>query len=124
MLKMGNKTILIVDDDAAVLNILERTLTASGYSVLKAQNGKDGISVARQRKPDLVLMDINMPEMSGDVAKETLKDDPITRDIPVIASTGLVTEKEASKPGIGGNIFIAKPISSPELLRRIKEHLA
>ena len=121
---MGNKSILIVDDDAHVLNILERTLTGAGYSVLKARGGKDGISIARDRKPDLILMDINMPDMCGDVAKEHLKNDPVTRDIPVVFLTGIVTEKEAGASEIGGHIFIAKPIDSPKLLQKIQELLA
>jgi len=121
---MGSKTILIVDDDAQVLDIVERILAAAGYSVLKAQDGKDGVAVARDKKPDLILMDINMPDMCGDVAKEALMDDPDTKDIPVVFLTGIVTEKEAGKPAIGGNIFIAKPIDSPKLLQKIQELLA
>jgi CheY-like chemotaxis protein len=121
---MGQKSILIVDDDAHVRNILERTLAAAGYSVLKAQNGKEGVAVARDKKPALILMDIDMPDMCGDVAKEALMDDPDTKDIPVVFLTGIVSEKEAGKPAIGGNIFIAKPIDAPKLLQKIRELLA
>ena len=120
---MGNKTILIVDDDANVLKILERILIAAGYSVLKAQNGKDGISVAKDRKPDLVLLDITMPDMSGDYACEILSADPNTQDIPVGFVTGLVTKKEAGRKNTGRYFYVAKPIDAQELLQKIKENL-
>ena len=122
---MANKTILIVDDDPEVLMFLEMTLTAVGYSVLQAKNGKDGLSVARDKKPDLVLLDLNLPDVGGGEVRQILKDDPNTRDIPVGFVTGLMTKEEAGTHEMGRTFFIAKtPFNSAELLQKIKEHLA
>ena len=121
---MANKTILVVDDDVHVLDILERNLTTAGYSVLQAQNGKEGISMAKDRKPDLVLLDLNMPDIGGGEVSQILRGDPNTRDIPVGFVTGLMTKKEAGTHETGRNFFIAKPINSQELLQKIKEVLA
>lgn len=121
---MANKTILIVDDDANVLKILGRILTGAGYSVLQAENGKDGIAVTRDKKPDLVLLDINMPDMGGGDVSQIWKDNPHTRDIPVGFVTELLTKNEVGAHEPGRYFFIAKPINTAELLQKIKEHLA
>ena len=122
---MENKTILIVDDDPLVLDVLQEILTSGGYSVLKAENGKDGIAVAREKKPDLVLLDLNMPGMGGGEASRILNDDPNTRKIPIGFLSGLMTKQEVRTHETGGNFFwIAKPVGSQELLRKIKENLA
>ena len=121
---MENKTILVVDDDAHVLEILKRTLTSAGYSVLTARNGKDGVALAKEKKPDLALLDINMPDVGGGEVRQILKDDPETRDIPIGFVTGLMTKDEVATHEGGSDFFIAKPVNSSELLRKIKAHLA
>ncbi|HOW36536.1 MAG TPA: response regulator [Candidatus Omnitrophota bacterium] len=123
---MDPKRILIVDDEEDVLKVLEKRLLDAGYAVLKAKNGKEAIAVTRREHPNLVLMDINMPEMGGSEAGEILKKDPDTKDIPILYLTCLVTKDEEKKEShaIGRNFFIAKPFESAELLEQIKAHLS
>lgn len=121
---MGKK-ILAVDDEDDVLKMLVKRLTTAGYDVVTAQNGVDGIKLAKAEKPDLILMDINMPEMDGAQAGQILKNDMQTKNIPILYLTCLVTKSEAEKMQnmIGGNYFIAKPYNPEELLQKIKTHI-
>jgi CheY-like chemotaxis protein len=121
---MGKK-ILAVDDEDDVLKMLVKRLTNAGYAVVTAQNGKEGIRMAKSEKPDLIVMDINMPEMDGAQAGQILKNDPQTKHIPILYLTCLVTKNEVEKTQnmIGGNYFIAKPYNPEELLMKIKTHL-
>jgi DNA-binding response OmpR family regulator len=115
-------TILIVDDDPDLVKMLESRLRANGYETLAAYNGKEGLQKVRERKPDLIILDIMMPDLDGIVVSTTLKNDPETKGIPVLFLTCLV-QKDEIKSGshmIGGNLFIAKPFDSSELLSMIK----
>jgi len=120
----GNK-ILIVDDELDVLTVLGARLSKSGYSVIKADNGKDALIMAKKEHPDLILLDIMMPDCDGGIVAQNLKNDPVTKDIPVIFLTCLVTKDEEAKVGhaIAGNFFIAKPYDPEKLLSEIKIHL-
>jgi len=119
----GKRNILIVDDDAEVLNVVGRILSAAGYSVLSAHNGKEGVLAAKNKIPDLVLLDVDMPVMDGGEVRQILGDDPKTRHIPIIYLTGLMTQGEAEKRETGRNVFLAKPVDAAELLRAIQEQL-
>ena len=115
--------ILIVDDDDKSLRLLEAKLRTMGFEqILKAGNGRECLTVARQEKPDLIFLDVMMPEMDGGEVKSELSEDERTRDIPVIFSTALVTDQEIEKKGgeIGGEIFLAKPSDSEKIERAIK----
>ncbi len=122
---MANKKILIVDDEKDVLAVLEKRLSLSGYSVIKAENGKEAVAIARSQHPDLVVLDIMMPGMDGGETAQVLKDDPLTADIPVIFLTCLLRREEAGgRPVvIGGHFFVAKPYNPEELLQEIKKHI-
>ena len=122
---MGKKKILIADDETDILKVLEKRLETAGYAVVAAENGNDAIRLAKSERPDLILLDINMPGMDGAEAKKILKDEPSTKKIPVIFLTALITKKEEISSGhkIGDNFFIAKPYDYEELLRQIKRHL-
>jgi len=124
---MSDKTrILIVDDEETICSIVKLNLERTGdYEVLSATRGEDGIRLAREEKPDLVLLDIYMPEMSGPEVVERLVADPVTRDIPIVFLTGVVTAQdiEANKGLIGGRQFIAKPITSSGLESAIRSVL-
>lgn len=122
---MDAKRILIVDDEEDVLKVLEKRLASAGYTVLKARNGKEAISLAKREHPNLILMDINMPEMDGGEAGKILRDSPDTKNIPIMYLTCLVTkeEEEAGGLAIGHNFFIAKPYNSDELLHQIRERI-
>lgn len=117
--------ILIVDDEKDALTVLEKRLSTAGYSVIKADNGKDAVRLAKDEQPDLILLDIGMPFMDGGMVAEALKNDPITKDIPIVFLTCLFTKRDEAREGhiIADNFFIAKPYNPEELLREIKKQL-
>ncbi len=116
--------ILVVDDTPANLRLLSGMLNGQGYKVRSAPNGKLALMSARAAPPDLVLLDINMPGMSGyDVCTE-LKADPQTRDIPVIFISALdQTEDKIKAFQLGGVDYVTKPFQVEEVLARVKTHL-
>ena len=116
---MARKKILIVDDEKDILLMLEKRLIAEGYSVLTADNGKDAITIAKSKSPDLVILDVVMPGMDGCEVAEKLKDDYSTQDIPVIFLTALLTRKEEYIKDHIIAVF-AKPFDPEELLAEIK----
>jgi two-component system sensor histidine kinase/response regulator len=98
-------------------------LTKAGYSVITARSGKKAIELARSRLPNLILLDISMPEMDGGEVAHILRTDPQTKDIPIIYVTVLVTkeeEVEISHP-TKGDYFIAKPYNLNDLLAQIQK---
>ena len=119
------KKILIVDDQKDVLKVLDKRLSGAGYSVIKAESGKDALLLAKAERPDLIILDIIMPEMDGAETAAVLKRDPQTKDIPVIFLTCLFTEKEEQKEGhvVGGKYFIAKPYNPNEMLEIVDRFL-
>lgn len=90
-------------------------LEACGYRVLQAANGADGVLLARQRKPDLILMDVEMPVMDGLTAAQVLRQDPETAGIPVIALTGETLHREQERARALCDAYLAKPCM-PEIL--------
>ena len=117
------KKILVVDDEKNILEILKVKLENVGYVVLTAENGRDAIAKAKTQKPDLITLDIIMPDIDGAEVAETLKHDPETKDIPIIFLTCLVTKGEEEKHVKGGRYFMAKPYEADDLLRAIKKYL-
>ncbi|MCP5495951.1 MAG: hybrid sensor histidine kinase/response regulator [Leptospiraceae bacterium] len=118
------KTILLIDDVPQNLKVLGNTLKEVGYKVIIAANGQTGIHAAKTQKINLILLDIQMPEMDGyDVCRE-LKSDEITKEIPVIFLTAS-HETEALVKGfeLGGMDYITKPFDKKEVLVRIHNHL-
>ena len=114
--------ILFVDDDADVVDIVKSRLENNHYDVITADNGKDGIRLAREERPDLIMMDILMPGMSGGEAVRQLQEDNLTKDIPTIFLTSLSYEEpndtEGDKININGHYFTAipKPFKSERML--------
>jgi CheY-like chemotaxis protein len=86
---VGKKKILVVEDNAASRNLIALVLGRSGYDVAEATTGVDAIDQAHATHPDLIIMDLGLPEMTGDEATVRLKADPSTKDIPVIVNTAL-----------------------------------
>ena len=82
---MAHSTVLIVDDDPDQHTVCGTFLEHSGYRVLHAFDGQEGVEIARDRRPDLVLMDIRMPRLDGIAARQALDDDPATAETPVVA---------------------------------------
>jgi DNA-binding response OmpR family regulator len=119
---MAKKKILIVDDEKDILLMLEKRLIAEGYSVLTADNGKDAVTIAKSKSPDLIILDVLMPGMDGSEVAERLKDNFRTQNIPIIFLTALLTRKEEHEKNriVADNITFAKPFDPEELLDEIK----
>ncbi|MCP5051389.1 MAG: response regulator [bacterium] len=122
MMNNYNKTkILIVDDNAGNLKILGSVLMKAGYTPILVTNGFKALEIVLKGKPDLILLDIMMPEMSGYEVCQKLKEDKTTKDIPVIFITA-ITESESLVRAfeVGGVDYVTKPFNSIELLTRVK----
>ena len=123
---MDKKRILIIDDEEDFREIVKKNLEISGeFLVDIAANGKDGIELAKKIKPDLILLDIIMPEMEGGEVFSRMKNDKDTEEIPIVFLTVAVTKEEvdSQKGLIGGHAFIAKTASVAELIAGIKKHI-
>ncbi|MDH5368615.1 MAG: response regulator [Gammaproteobacteria bacterium] len=118
-------TILIVDDSRTAIAVLTKTLEPTGYSIISAENGEDGIEMAKQHQPDLILMDIIMPGLNGFQATRILRKEAITQNIPIIIISGneQATEKFWGLR-VGANGFLAKPVERAELFHLLGEHLS
>lgn len=118
---MSKQTILVVDDEHDLLDLIEYNLQKEGFNVLRADNGHDGIEMAKEYKPTLVLLDIMMPQMDGiEVCGHMRKDDEL-KHIPIIFLTARSDEKtEVEGLNKGADDFITKPISTTKLISRIK----
>lgn len=116
--------ILIVDDVPANLDVIYRSLRAKGYQVLAATNGQNALEAAAQAQPDLILLDILMPDIDGYEVCRRLKADPETEDIPVIFVSGQDADGGTARGfEVGGVDYIMKPVQLEELLSRVKTHL-
>ncbi len=117
-------TLLLIDDTPDNIKILMYFLNNAGYRVLATKDGKNGLQKAVQAQPDLILLDVMMPEMDGFEVCQRLKADARTRDIPVIFITALESSKEKVKGlSIGAVDYITKPLSQDEVLARVNTHL-
>jgi CheY-like chemotaxis protein len=117
------RRVLIVDDEEDALAMLGDRLESAGYFVLKASDGKQAISIAREANPDLILLDIVMPEMDGIETSRVLHEDPATRNIPIVFLTCLVKkDEEKQREVIGGRQFLAKPYDSEHLLSTVDKY--
>lgn len=118
---MASKTILVVDDEKDLLDLIEYNLKKEGFNVLKAENGQEGIEIAKEHKPDLVLLDIMMPKMDGLETVEIMRNDDDLKSTPIIFLTARSDEKtEVEGLDKGGDDYITKPISTTKLISRIK----
>lgn len=124
---MDNKKILIIDDEKDFTKLVKMNLEATGkYEVRVENKGALGFEAAKQFNPDLILLDILMPDMEGSEVAAQLSQDNATRDIPVIFLTAIVKESDI-KGGdgfIGGRHFLAKPVSADKLIAVIERTLA
>jgi two-component system cell cycle response regulator DivK len=112
--------ILIVEDNAANMRLACLLLTQAGHSVLCATDAETGLALARERKPELILMDIQLPGMDGLQATSLLKNDVHTSAIPVIALTAMAMKEDEEKTRLAGcNAYIVKPLRYKELYQVI-----
>lgn len=113
-------TIVLAEDEPAVAGLMKLTLAKAGYQVFHAPNGADAVTLVREQMPDLVLMDMEMPEMDGREACSILKQDKTTRGIPVIFLTGMDSPDSIVKGlAAGGDDYVPKPPINSVLLARI-----
>jgi two-component system cell cycle response regulator DivK len=118
-------TILIVEDNEKNLKLVRDVLQVKGHATLEATTAEDGIRIARERMPDLVLMDIQLPGMNGIDALRELRADTATAAIPVIAVTASVMQQDRNLiTDAGFDAYVAKPISLREFLEAVRSALA
>ncbi len=119
-----NERLLIVDDTPQNLQVLGTILRQQGYKLNVAQNGRHALEVAFKTPPDLILLDVMMPEMDGFEACRQLKGDPRTRDIPIIFLTAKTGAEDIVQGfELGGVDYVGKPFNPAELLKRVQTHL-
>ena len=117
-------TILVVEDNAANMKLALFLLQNAGYSVLCAPDAEAGLTLARQERPDLILMDIQLPGMDGLAATALLKRDEMTHAIPVIALTALAMKGDEERIRAAGCVgYIAKPMGYREVLATVAAQL-
>jgi CheY-like chemotaxis protein len=123
----SKKKILLVDDEKDFCFFLKGNLENTGeFDVLATTSGKEVIKLVRGEKPDLILLDLNMPGMSGDEVVQILSDKPETKTIPIVFLTALVTKNEVGNENmanIGGYNYIAKPVTTEDLITNIRKIL-
>jgi len=121
---MDHKKILIADDNENIRDALTYLLEDEGYELLLAKDGADTLRKVRERKPDILILDIMMPEINGYDVCRTIKNDPDLKSIYVIMLTakGQVAEQERGKE-VGADEYIVKPFSPMEILARVKSLL-
>jgi two-component system, cell cycle response regulator DivK len=108
----SSKVILIVEDNELNMKLFHDLLDAHGYTTLQTRNGREALVLARTHRPSLILMDIQLPEVSGLEVTRWLKDDPDLRDIPVVAVTAFAMKGDEERIRSGGcEAYISKPIS-------------
>ena len=124
MEQINKKKILIADDEASVRSLVKRLLSKN-YIVLEANDGKEAVSMAYNENPDLILMDIMMPNMDGNTACYALKENQTTKAIPVVMLTavGYELNKKLSQDIMGADGYMTKPFSSQDLREAVSQFL-
>ncbi len=118
------KTVLIVDDDISVHKMLEPVLTTSGFGVLCAKTGEEGLTMAREKKPDIIILDVILPGIKGREVCATLKKDPAVKNTPVLFLTSKDSPDDVqAEIEVGAIGHLTKPINPQYLVARIKKIL-
>jgi len=116
-----SKRILVVEDQEDLRGVLRDLLTGSGYTVLEAGDGEAGVAKANSNRPDLILMDIEMPVIDGYEAARRIKADPFLKPIPIIAVSSFAIKGDEEKARAAGcDHYVTKPYSPMQLLRLIR----
>ena len=122
--RAGEKTILIVEDNDLNMKLFRDLMQAHGYQILQTNSGIEALKLARQHTPDLILMDIQLPEVSGLEATKWIKEDDSIKAIPVIAVTALAMKGDEDKIREGGcDGYIPKPISVEKFFKTVEHFL-
>ncbi len=118
------KSILIVEDNELNMKLFNDLLEAKGYEVIQTRNGMDALDIAREHRPDLILMDIQLPEVSGLEVTKWIKEDETIAHIPVIAVTAFAMKGDEDRIRQGGcEAYISKPISVASFLKTIQFYI-
>src|ERR1022692_2715464 len=118
-----NKTrILVVDDEPEILRVFTLILNTAGYEVLQASTGRQGLQLAREKHPDLALLDVLLPDLNGMEVCKQIKDDPYLRDVFVVLISGGATHVAHKVEGLesGADDYMVKPFDTEEFLARIR----
>ena len=119
------KCILVVEDQEDNRQILRDLLGTAGFDLIEAENGEQALAALTKQRPDLILMDIQLPVMDGYEATRRIRTTPEMKDIPIIAVTSYaLTGDEAKALAAGCNAYVTKPFSPRVLLAKVREHLA
>lgn len=118
------RRILVVDDEVAIVRVLRDRLEMEGFEVLTAYNGSEGVEIALKEQPDLIIMDITMPNMDGLTAAKLLREKPETAHIPIVMLTarGQESDEQAGYQA-GAVLYFTKPFSTRQLVREIRSIL-
>ena len=118
---MDRRQILIVDDYAGARYMRSRILSDAGYEVIEAENGEQALRLAGSMRPSLILLDVNLPDISGVEVCTRLRRDPQTAGIPVIQITGAWLSEDARQRGLasGANAYLTEPVDEVMLLREV-----
>jgi CheY-like chemotaxis protein len=117
--------ILLVEDEASLRRLIGYALETKGYEVLVAVDGRQGLEKARSESPNLILLDMVMPEMGGMEVLSALKNDPPLKDIPVLIVTASAQKEDAEKAiGMGAAGYLIKPFHVPTLYDKVEELLS
>ena len=119
-----SRCVLIVEDQEDNRKILRDLLSNAGYDLIEAANGEEGVALALSKRPNLILMDIQLPVMDGYEATHRIKSNPELKSIPVIAVTSYaLSGDEAKARAVGCDAYITKPFSPRQLLAKVREYL-
>jgi two-component system cell cycle response regulator DivK len=122
--KAMSKRVLIVEDNDLNMKLFHDLLEAHGYDTLQTKDGIEALQLARQHRPDLILMDIQLPEVSGLEVTKWIKEDDTLKSIPIVAVTAFAMKGDEEKIREGGcEAYIAKPISIAHFLETVKRFL-
>jgi two-component system cell cycle response regulator DivK len=120
----GSKTVLIVEDNELNMRLFTDLLEAHGYATVQTRNGREALDLAHRHRPSLILMDIQLPEISGLEVTKWLKDDETLRDIPVVAVTAFAMKGDEERIRRGGcEAYISKPISVVSFIETIRHFI-
>ena len=121
---MHDAKILVIEDNEANMLLATSVLQASGYTVFQASTAEDGIALAKEESPSLILMDISLPGMDGLTATGILKNEPLTRDIPVVALTAHAMKGDEQKALAAGCVgYVTKPIRIKDFSSAVAEFI-
>ncbi|WP_082072952.1 response regulator [Hyphomicrobium sp. 99] len=122
--RLTTRSVLIVEDNELNMKLFNDLLVAHGYKTIQTRNGFDALELARKHRPDLILMDIQLPEVSGLEVTRWLKDDDTLREIPIVAVTAFAMKGDEERIRSGGcEAYISKPISVMAFLETVRKFI-